>query len=129
MPGADNLKEEIGALGAEGKIADFVNDQKIRRLIITKFFEERTIDIGRGEEIDHIHGAGEEGFDAVLGGGKSDGFGQEAFPYSGIPDEQDIFFGGYKGHIHQVEDPGFLFLPGDVEVKVELINGWFFKEP
>lgn len=35
---------------------------------------------------------GFEVFAAVLGGGKSDGFGQEAFSHAGIPDEQDIFF-------------------------------------
>ena len=39
MPGTDNLKEEVGALGAKGKIADLVDDQKIRRLIIMELFE------------------------------------------------------------------------------------------
>ena len=93
-----------------------------------KFFEQRAIDIGSGEEIDHIHGGSEESFNAALGGGKGDGFSQEAFPYAGIADEQDIFFLRYKGHIHQVEDFCFLLLSGAVEVKVELIDGWFFKE-
>ncbi|MEI7672847.1 MAG: hypothetical protein WCK00_12115, partial [Deltaproteobacteria bacterium] len=68
-------------------------------------------------------------FDAALGGSKGDGLCQEAFPHAGITDEQDILFGGYKGHIYQVQDLGFLFLPGYVEVKVELIDGWLFKEP
>jgi hypothetical protein len=30
-----------------------------------KFFEQRAIDIGSGEEIDHIHGGGEESFNAA----------------------------------------------------------------
>ena len=129
MPGADNLKEEVGALGAEGEIADFVDDQKIRRLIIIEFLNRERSTSAAVRRLIISMAVVKRVLTPRWVAAKAMDFARKLFPTPVFPMNRTSFFWGYKGHIHQVEDLGFLFLPGDVEVKVELIDGWFFKEP
>ena len=38
MPLADDLEKEVGPIGAERQIAEFVADEQVRALIIVKLF-------------------------------------------------------------------------------------------
>ena len=128
MPGADDLEEEIGTLASQGKISYLVDDQHFRRLIKVEFLQQRAVCLGGDEVVDHIHGGGKEGADPGLGGGIGNAFCQEAFAQAGISDEDDVFFLLDEGQIQEVQYAGFLFHSRHVEVEVELIDGWFFKE-
>ena len=105
MPCADDLEEEVRALGPEGEITDFVTDEESRGLVVVEFFEEGSIGLGSdelidlllrmfvnpGDEvIDHIDGAGEEDLEVGVARGVGDAFGQEGFSGAGVADQDHI---------------------------------------
>ena len=109
MPLADDLEEKVGSLLAQGKIADLVTDQEIRRLIIVELFQERVVRLCCDEMINHVDGRGEEDFDIGIAGGIGDGFSQEGLSGAGVSDQYDIHVLVDKVQVQEVEDGGFLF--------------------
>ena len=126
MPCADDLEEEVGALGPEGEITKLVTNEESRGLIVVELSEEGSIGLGSDEMIDHVDGTGEEGLEIGVAGGVGDAFGQEGFPGAGVADQYHIPVLGDEVQVEEVEDLGFLLLPGFVVVEIEGVDGDFF---
>jgi len=129
VPCADDLEKEVGALGPEGEITDFVTNEESRGLIVVELFEERSIGLGGDEMIDHIDGTGEEDLEIGVAGGIGDAFGQEGFSGAWVADQDYIPVLRDEVQVEEVEDLGFLLLPGFVVVEIEGIDGDFFIQP
>ena len=126
MPCADDLEEEVRALGPEGEITDFVTDEESRGLVVVEFFEEGSIGLGSDELIDHVDGTGEEDLEIGVACGVGDAFGQEGFSSAWVTDQYHIPVFGDEVEVEEVEDLGFLVLPGFVVVEIEGVDGDFF---
>ena len=49
----------------------------------------------------------------------------KTFPHTGISDQNDVLFLLDKGKPQKIQDFRFLIFPGDVEAKVEPVDGGF----
>lgn len=128
MPLADDLEKEVGSIGAEGQIAEFVADKQVRALIIVKLFKQGVIGLCGAEVVDHVDGGGEQHLDIAVAGGIGKGLGKEGFAGAGVSDEDDVGVAVDKVEVEQIEDDCFLLFSAQVVMEVELVDGEFFGQ-
>jgi hypothetical protein len=129
VPCADDLEEEVGALWSEGEITEFVTNEESRGLVVVELSKEGSIGLGGDEMIDHIDGTGEEDLEIGVAGGVGNAFGQESFSGAWVADQDHIPALGNEVQVEEIEDLGFLLLPGFMVVEIEGIDGDFFIQP
>jgi len=128
MPLADDLEKEVGSIGAEGQVAEFVADKQVRALIIVKLFKQGVIGLCGAEVVDHVDGGGEQRLDIGVAGGIGKGLGKKGFAGAGVSNEDDIGVLLDEVEVEEIEDGGFLLFPAYVVMEVELVDGEFFGQ-
>ena len=93
--------KEIGSRLIEGQVAEFVANQERGLDVGFQLADQRVIDVGGQEMIEHVHGGGEEHTLIGLTGAPGNDLGEESLPNPRISDEYEIGAFGQKREIEQ----------------------------
>ena len=97
----DHLIKEVRSRLIEGQVAEFVANQERGLGVGFQLADQRVIDVGSQEMIEHVHGGGEEHTLIGLTGAPCNDLGEESFPNARISDEHEIDAFGQKREIEQ----------------------------
>ena len=121
VPVVDELEEDVGGVGAVGKVSDLVEDKDVGMGVGGQGLGEPALAGGGGEAVDEVGGGGEVGLVAVLDRTVGDGDGQVSLPRAGFPGEDEgASFGDEFGSEVGSEESA---ADGGLEGEVEFLDG------
>jgi hypothetical protein len=127
VAGGDELEEQVGCLGLEGDVADFVDDEQRDAAELDQFILEPPGVVGVGELADPFGGGGESGAVPGLAGADAQADGQVGLAGAGRAEEYHVVAGGDEVQGAQVGD-GLAFERAGV-VEVEFLQALAGGEP
>ena len=127
VAGGDELEEQVGGLGLEGDVADFVDDEQRVAAQADQFVLEASAVVGLGEPGDPLGGGGEQDAVPGLAGADSEPDGEVGLAGAGRSEEDHVVPGGDEVQGAEVGDQVAGQSAGVVEV--ELLEGLARREP